>query len=112
MSTSISTHLRSDLDVAIARDPSAFRILTGDRPTGALHLGHYFGTLENRVRLQQLGVELFVLVADYQAITDRDAAGEPARGRDRAGRRLPGGRASTPSGRRSSRTARSRRSTS
>jgi tryptophanyl-tRNA synthetase len=38
-----------------------------------LHLGHYFGTLENRVRLQELGVELFVLIADYQTITDRDS---------------------------------------
>jgi tryptophanyl-tRNA synthetase len=62
-----------ELEAAIARDPAAFRVLTGDRPTGALHLGHYFGTLENRVRLQTLGVELFVLIADYQTITDRDA---------------------------------------
>src|ERR1017187_10341433 len=51
------------------------RILTGDRPTGALHLGHYFGTLRNRVRLQDLGAEVFVLddyvtglVLDYLAI--------------------------------------------
>jgi tryptophanyl-tRNA synthetase len=48
------------------------RVLTGDRPTGGLHLGHYFGTLANRVRLQQQGCELFVLVADYQVVTDRD----------------------------------------
>ncbi len=59
------------LERAIERQPGAFRILTGDRPTGALHVGHYFGTLQNRVRLQNAGVELFVLVADYQAITDR-----------------------------------------
>jgi tryptophanyl-tRNA synthetase len=51
------------------------RILTGDRPTGALHLGHYFGTLANRVRLQLEGHELFVVVADYQVITDRDDPG-------------------------------------
>ena len=44
-----------------------------DRPTGPLHIGHLFGTLENRVRLQDLGVELLVLVADYQTITDRVA---------------------------------------
>lgn len=50
------------------------RVLTGDRPTGGLHLGHYFGTLANRVRLQQQGCELFVVVADYQVITDRDRA--------------------------------------
>jgi len=71
MSTS-ATH-RSTLESAIARDPGAFRVLTGDRPTGVLHLGHYFGTLENRLRLQELGVELFILVADYQTITDRDS---------------------------------------
>jgi tryptophanyl-tRNA synthetase len=64
----------AELEVRIAEDPSAFRILTGDRPTGPLHLGHYFGTLANRVRLQRLGVELFVLVADYQVLTDRDVA--------------------------------------
>jgi tryptophanyl-tRNA synthetase len=48
-------------------------VLTGDRPTGQLHLGHRFGTLLNRVRLQDDGVELMVLVADYQTITDRDS---------------------------------------
>jgi tryptophanyl-tRNA synthetase len=48
-------------------------VLTGDRPTGPLHLGHYFGTLANRVRLQDAGVEVFLLVADYQVVTDRDA---------------------------------------
>jgi len=66
---------RSDtLEEQIARDASRFRILTGDRPTGPLHVGHYFGTLQNRVRLQDLGAELFVLVADYQVLTDRDSA--------------------------------------
>src|SRR5215471_787057 len=56
---------------------TTMRVLTGDRPTGRLHLGHYFGTLHNRVRLQNLGVELFVLVADYQVLTDRDVADRP-----------------------------------
>jgi tryptophanyl-tRNA synthetase len=51
------------------------RVLTGDRPTGALHLGHYFGTLANRVRLQREGHDLFVVIADYQVITDRDDPG-------------------------------------
>jgi tryptophanyl-tRNA synthetase len=51
--------------------PDSPRVLTGDRPTGQLHLGHLFGTLLNRVRLQNEGVELLVLVADYQTITDR-----------------------------------------
>ncbi|MFY9776184.1 MAG: tryptophan--tRNA ligase, partial [Trebonia sp.] len=50
------------------------RVLTGDRPTGPLHLGHYFGSLQNRVRLQDGGAEVFVLVADYQVLTDRDTA--------------------------------------
>ncbi|MCX5212810.1 tryptophan--tRNA ligase [Kitasatospora sp. NBC_00240] len=54
--------------------PAGRRVLTGDRPTGPLHLGHYFGTLRNRVRLQRQGAELFVVVADYQVITDRDIA--------------------------------------
>lgn len=46
------------------------RILTGDRPTGRLHLGHYVGTLENRVRLQS-EYETFLLVADYHMLTTR-----------------------------------------
>ncbi|MGD0452522.1 MAG: tryptophan--tRNA ligase [Solirubrobacteraceae bacterium] len=54
-------------------DTSGPRVLTGDRPTGRLHLGHLFGTLLNRVRLQNDGVDLLVLVADYQTITDRDS---------------------------------------
>jgi len=45
------------------------RILTGDRPTGPLHLGHYVGSLANRVKLQD-DYETFVLVADAQALTD------------------------------------------
>jgi tryptophanyl-tRNA synthetase len=51
-----------------------FRISTGDRPTGYLHLGHYFATLRNRVRLQDAGAEVFVIIADYQVLTDRDSA--------------------------------------
>ncbi|MHC0432778.1 tryptophan--tRNA ligase [Streptomyces sp. O3] len=62
------------LEELIREDPSRFRVLTGDRPTGRLHLGHYFGTLHNRVRLQNLGVEMFVIIADYQVLTDRDVA--------------------------------------
>lgn len=45
------------------------RILTGDRPTGKLHLGHYVGSLQNRVKLQSQ-YEQFVMVADVQALTD------------------------------------------
>ncbi len=46
-------------------------ILTGDRPTGALHLGHFVGSLSNRVKLQNTGkYEPFVMIADLQALTD------------------------------------------
>ena len=47
-------------------------ILTGDRPTGRLHLGHYIGSLKNRVKLQEEGnfEDFFVMVADSQALTD------------------------------------------
>lgn len=45
------------------------RILTGDRPTGPLHLGHYVGSLRNRVALQH-DYETYVLLADVQALTD------------------------------------------
>ncbi len=62
------------LDDRILADPGSFRVLTGDRPTGPLHMGHLFGTLQNRVLLQRLGVELYVLIADYQVLTDRDVA--------------------------------------
>jgi len=45
------------------------RILTGDRPTGPLHLGHYVGSLRNRVKLQD-DYECFFIIADYQVLTD------------------------------------------
>lgn len=45
------------------------RILTGDRPTGPLHLGHYVGSLQNRVRLQH-EYDTYILIADIQALTD------------------------------------------
>ena len=47
-------------------------ILTGDRPTGRLHLGHYIGSLRNRVKLQNEGNydEMYVMIADSQALTD------------------------------------------
>ncbi len=71
------TRLRSlEIEREIAADPSGFRILTGDRPTGHLHIGHYFGSLANRVRLQDLGVESFLVVADYQVIYDREGVGD------------------------------------
>src|SRR6204780_5662722 len=75
MSTSLAQRRSAELEEQIDADAGRFRILTGDRPTGPLHLGHYFGTLRNRVRLQDLGAEVFVLIADYQVLTDRDTAG-------------------------------------
>ena len=53
-------------------------ILTGDRPTGKLHLGHYVGSLRERVRLQNSGEydKIFIMIADAQALTDH--AGTPA----------------------------------
>ena len=49
--------------------PNRKRILTGIRPTGSLHLGHYVGALENWIRLQE-EYECFFLIADYQALSD------------------------------------------
>lgn len=62
------------LEERVRAAPAKFRVLTGDRPTGPLHLGHYLGTLANRVRLQNLGVEVIVLIADYQVMTDQQAS--------------------------------------
>ncbi len=47
-------------------------ILTGDRPTGRLHVGHYVGSLKERVRLQNSGAfdEIYIMIADAQALTD------------------------------------------
>ena len=47
------------------------RILTGDRPTGKLHIGHYFGSLKTRVEMQESGeYDPYILIADVQALTD------------------------------------------
>jgi tryptophanyl-tRNA synthetase len=64
-----SQALRADF----LKNPARYRVLTGDRPTGPLHIGHYFGSLRNRVELQQLGIETFIVIADYQVLTDRDS---------------------------------------
>ena len=47
-------------------------ILTGDRPTGRLHLGHYVGSLKRRVELQNSGEykNIYIMIADAQALTD------------------------------------------
>jgi tryptophanyl-tRNA synthetase len=59
------------------------RILTGDRPTGRLHLGHYVGTLVNRARLQTTH-QLFLLLADYHTLTTHAARADVARTRANA----------------------------
>ena len=47
------------------------RIVTGDRPTGRLHIGHYFGSLKKRVEMQNSGLyDPYILIADVQALTD------------------------------------------
>ncbi len=57
-------------------------ILTGDRPTGKLHIGHYVGSLKRRVELQDSGEfdEIYIMLADAQALTDN--ADNPAKIRD------------------------------
>lgn len=64
-----SKKIESDIVI----NPKKYRVLTGDRPTGRLHIGHYFGSLKNRVRLSKLGVPTMILIADYQVLTDHDA---------------------------------------
>jgi tryptophanyl-tRNA synthetase len=59
------------------------RILTGDRPTGPLHLGHYVGTLANRVRLQHTH-DLFLIVADYHTLTTHPTKDRVSRTREYA----------------------------
>ena len=63
-----SDEIRADLPI----HPEKYTMLTGDRPTGRLHMGHYFGTIRERVALQDMGVTTRIIIADYQVITDRD----------------------------------------
>ena len=64
---------RSDATLAkLEAEPGKFTMLTGDRPTGRLHLGHYFGSIKERVAMQNRGVNTNIIIADYQVITDRD----------------------------------------
>lgn len=67
-SKKISDEIKADLAV----HPEKYTMLTGDRPTGRLHMGHYFGTIRERVALQNAGVTTRIIIADYQVITDRD----------------------------------------
>lgn len=61
------------LELDLIKNPNKYRVLTGDRPTGRLHIGHLFGSVANRVRLQELGIKTFIVIADYQVLTDRDS---------------------------------------
>ena len=72
-----ASQARSDaIEADLTVHPEHYRMLTGDRPTGRLHIGHYFGSLANRRRLQNLGMDTWVLIADYQVIYDRDGVGD------------------------------------
>ena len=62
--------LHNDVDA----NPGNYRMLSGERPTGRLHLGHLFGSVLERVRLQTKGIETFIILADSQVITDRDTS--------------------------------------
>jgi tryptophanyl-tRNA synthetase len=64
----LSEQTKAQLDA----NPGRFTMLTGDRPTGRLHLGHYFGSIQERVAMQNKGVHSNIIIADYQVITDRD----------------------------------------
>ena len=68
----VAQHRSDAIRADLPENPGNYTMLTGDRPTGRLHLGHYFGTLKGRVELQNMGVRTNVLIADYQVITDRD----------------------------------------
>jgi tryptophanyl-tRNA synthetase len=61
------------LEADILVHPEYYRVLTGDRPTGHLHIGHLFGSIQNRVRLHRMGVQLYIVIADYQVLTDRES---------------------------------------
>ena len=67
-SKKISDEIKADLAV----HPEKYTMLTCDSPTGRLHMGHYFGTIRERVALQNAGVTTRIIIADYQVITDRD----------------------------------------
>jgi tryptophanyl-tRNA synthetase len=53
-----------EIQADLAVHPDKYTMLTGDRPTGRLHFGHYFGTLVERVRLQNIGIKTNIIIAD------------------------------------------------
>ena len=64
------------IEADIQLHPERYKVLTGDRPNRRRHKGHYFGSLQNRVRLQNMGVPTCILIADYQVLTDHEAFSE------------------------------------
>jgi tryptophanyl-tRNA synthetase len=66
----------ANADDRMTADPRKAVVLTGDRPTGPLHLGHYVGSLKARIELQH-AAEQYVLIADAQALTDN--TGDPSK---------------------------------
>ncbi|MEC4183434.1 tryptophan--tRNA ligase [Adlercreutzia sp. R21] len=61
-----------EINADLPLHPEKYTMLSGDRPTGRLHMGHYFGTIKERVAHQNLGIATRIIIADYQVITDRD----------------------------------------
>lgn len=55
----------------VKKNPQSFRVLSGERATGQLHLGHWVGSLRNRLDLLKAGLPIYSLVADYQTFFDR-----------------------------------------
>ena len=81
--TFLASKKRSDdIRADLPQHPEKYTMLTGDRPTGRLHLGHYVGSLKRRVELQNSGKydEINILIADDQALTDN--ADNPGKIRD------------------------------
>ncbi|CAM2940083.1 tryptophan--tRNA ligase [Actinomyces slackii] len=64
-----------EIEADMPANPGRYRMLTGVRPTGNMHLGHYFGTMRTWAPIQDMGIDTWILVADYQVITDRDGVG-------------------------------------
>ena len=71
MSTSTIARPASSVDPVLPEPPRRRRLLTGDRPTGRLHLGHLVGSIDNRVRLQD-DYETFLVIADLHMLTTRN----------------------------------------
>jgi tryptophanyl-tRNA synthetase len=70
--TAITTATATTITTSPTPPPTRPRLLTGDRPTGPLHLGHYVGSLANRLRLQH-DFDTFLIVADLHTLTTRNA---------------------------------------